>query len=50
MGDTVYAGEVHDVSLTGIGFEMKLPFLPREHEEVVLEVRTATAAPTILRT
>jgi cellulose synthase (UDP-forming) len=39
MGDAVYEGEVHDVSLTGIGFRMKLPFLPRERDEVELEVR-----------
>ena len=38
LGDTAYEGEVHDVSLTGIGFRMKLPFLPRERDEVLLEV------------
>lgn len=34
-----HTGEVCDVSLTGIGFEIELPFLPREHEQVVLEVK-----------
>ncbi len=38
IGDTVYEGEVHDVSLTGIGFKAKLPFLPRDRDEVLLEV------------
>lgn len=38
MGAT-YSGEVRDVSLTGVGFEMQLPFLPREQEQVVLEVK-----------
>jgi cellulose synthase (UDP-forming) len=36
---TSHTGEVLDVSVTGIGFEMELPFLPREHEQVVLEVK-----------
>lgn len=36
---TSHTGEVCDVSLTGIGFEIQLPFLPREHEQVVLEVK-----------
>lgn len=39
MGDTAYTGAVRDVSLTGIGFEIKLPFLPREEDDVVLEVK-----------
>ena len=33
-----YLGEVRDVSLTGIGFSVQLPFAPQEQEEVVLEV------------
>lgn len=36
---TSHSGKVHDVSMTGIGFEMQLPFFPREHELVVLEVK-----------
>lgn len=39
MGDAVYTGDAHDVSLTGIGFSIQLPFLPREGDQVVLEVR-----------
>ncbi|HEY5995288.1 MAG TPA: UDP-forming cellulose synthase catalytic subunit [Gallionellaceae bacterium] len=39
MGDAVYAGEVHDVSLSGIGFAIQLPFMPRERDEVVFEVQ-----------
>lgn len=35
----VYQGEVRDVSLTGIGLEIELPFQPREHEQVLLEVK-----------
>lgn len=38
MGSS-HVGKVRDVSVTGIGFEMELPFLPREHELVVLEVK-----------
>ncbi|HEY5995284.1 MAG TPA: UDP-forming cellulose synthase catalytic subunit [Gallionellaceae bacterium] len=38
MGAT-HEGEEHDVSLTGIGFTARLPFLPQEQEEVVLEVQ-----------
>lgn len=34
-----YSGQVRDVSLTGIGFEIELPFLPREQEQVTLEVK-----------
>jgi len=34
-----YTGEVRDVSLTGIGFELELPFLPREMEQVAVEVK-----------
>jgi cellulose synthase (UDP-forming) len=34
-----YTGEVRDVSLTGIGFEIRLPFLPRAQEPVILEVK-----------
>lgn len=37
MGET-YAGEVRDVSLTGIGLDLTAPFLPRERERVMLEV------------
>jgi hypothetical protein len=37
--ETYHSGEVRDVSMTGIGFEIILPFLPREQELVVLEVR-----------
>ena len=33
-----YPGEVHDVSLTGIGFEIQLPFYPRNMELVTLEI------------
>ncbi len=33
-----YSGEVRDVSLTGIGFEIQLPFAPKEREQVTLEV------------
>jgi cellulose synthase (UDP-forming) len=36
---TSHSGAVCDVSLTGIGFEIQLPFLPREHDQVVLEVK-----------
>jgi cellulose synthase (UDP-forming) len=36
---TYHPGEVRDVSMTGIGFEIILPFLPREQELVALEVR-----------
>lgn len=39
MGETAYTGEVRDVSLTGIGFEIRLPFVPREQEDVILEVK-----------
>ena len=38
MGSS-HVGEVRDVSMTGIGFEIELPFLPREHEQVILEVK-----------
>ncbi|HEY0664587.1 MAG TPA: UDP-forming cellulose synthase catalytic subunit [Gallionella sp.] len=34
-----YSGKVRDVSLTGIGFEIELPFLPREQEQVTLQVQ-----------
>jgi len=34
-----YTGVVRDVSLTGIGFEIKLPFFPRDQDHVVLEVK-----------
>jgi cellulose synthase (UDP-forming) len=36
---TSHVGEVCDVSITGIGFEIELPFLPREQEQVVLSVK-----------
>jgi cellulose synthase (UDP-forming) len=36
---TYHHGEVRDVSMTGIGFEIALPFLPREQEQVALEVK-----------
>lgn len=36
---TYHHGEVRDVSMTGIGFEIALPFLPREQDQVVLEVK-----------
>ena len=36
---TYHFGEVRDVSMTGIGFEITLPFLPREQDQVVLEVK-----------
>lgn len=39
MGHDVYLGEVRNVSMTGIGFEVQLPFVPRERELVVLEVK-----------
>ncbi len=39
MGDTVYTGEVQDVSLSGIGFAIKLPFMPRERDEAIFEVQ-----------
>jgi len=39
IGDTVYTGEMRDVSLTGVGFELKLPFVPREREEALFEVQ-----------
>ena len=38
-GGEAYAGEVRDVSLTGIGFLVKLPFVPRERDDVRLEVQ-----------
>jgi cellulose synthase (UDP-forming) len=37
--DATYPGEVRDVSLTGIGFEIQLPFVPREQDQVTLEVK-----------
>jgi cellulose synthase (UDP-forming) len=39
MGGEVYAGQLRDLSLTGIGFLVKLPFTPREHDDVILEVQ-----------
>ncbi len=39
MGNEAYPGELHDLSLTGIGFSAKLPFPPREHDDVVVEVQ-----------
>jgi cellulose synthase (UDP-forming) len=38
MGTSI-TGEVRDVSATGISFEIAPPFLPREQEQVILEVR-----------
>lgn len=38
MGSS-HAAEVKDVSLTGLSFEADLPFLPREHDQVVLEIK-----------
>lgn len=35
---TTHDGKVRDVSITGIGFDIELPFLPREQEQVVLTV------------
>lgn len=34
-----YQGAVRDVSLTGVGFEIELPFMPREHDQLVLSVK-----------
>lgn len=34
-----FEGEIKDVSLTGIGFEVSLPFIPVAEEDVVLETR-----------
>jgi cellulose synthase (UDP-forming) len=39
MGDAAYTGEMRDVSLTGLGFDIKLPFVPREREEASFEVQ-----------
>ncbi|KAF0206317.1 MAG: cellulose synthase [Gallionellaceae bacterium] len=39
IGHDIYLGEVCDVSMTGVGFQMQLPFVPRERELVVLEVK-----------
>ena len=36
---TSHRGAVHDVSMTGIGFSVQLPFFPHPQEEVVLEVK-----------
>lgn len=36
---TSHPGEVRNVSLTGIGFEIALPFLPRAQDQVILEVK-----------
>ncbi|MDH4233654.1 MAG: UDP-forming cellulose synthase catalytic subunit [Gallionella sp.] len=36
---TYHIGEVRDVSMSGIGFEIALPFQPREHDPVVLQVK-----------
>jgi cellulose synthase (UDP-forming) len=36
---TYHSGEVRDISLTGIGFEITLPFMPREQDQVILEVK-----------
>ena len=38
MGESL-VGEVRDVSMTGIAFDIGLSFLPREQERIVLEVR-----------
>ncbi len=35
---TSHPGKIIDISLTGIGFEIKLPFMPREKELAILEV------------
>lgn len=37
--DTSIVGKMTDVSLTGIGFEISLPFAPKEQEFAVLEVK-----------
>ena len=42
---TAYTGAVRDVSLTGIGFDIALPFVPREHEDVILEVSDGSGRP-----
>ncbi|MCF8208897.1 MAG: glycosyltransferase, partial [Rhodoferax sp.] len=43
MGCTL-SGEVRDVSATGIGFELALPFVPVPEEHVTLEVRDSYGA------
>ncbi len=44
LGESL-VGEVRDVSMTGIAFDIAPPFLPREQERIVLEVRDSYGQP-----